>query len=66
MMVHQLSKKEASRHAIMNSPQMVAALVKALSNSSDLESTKGDYSTSSVYESSKVWISLSLKSTIAF
>ena len=36
MMVHQLSKKEASRHAIMNSPQMVAALVKALSNSSDL------------------------------
>ena len=64
MMVHQLSKKEASRHAIMNSPQMVAALVKALSNSSDLESTKGDYSTSSVYESSKVWISLSLKSII--
>jgi len=41
MMVHQLSKKEASRHAIMNSPQMVAALVKALSNTSDLESTKG-------------------------
>merc|ERR1711988_476498 len=41
MMVHQLSKKEASRHAIMNSPQMVQALVKALSNPSDLESTKG-------------------------
>ena len=41
MMVHQLSKKVASRHAIMNSPQTVAALVKALSNSSDLESTKG-------------------------
>merc|ERR1711992_11930 len=41
MMVHQLSKKEASRHAIMNSPQMVAALVKAIANSSDLESTKG-------------------------
>merc|ERR1719259_1086474 len=41
MMVHQLSKKEASRHAIMNSPLMVAALVKALSNTSDLESTKG-------------------------
>lgn len=40
MMVHQLSKKEASRHAIMNSPQMVAALVRALSNSNDLESTK--------------------------
>merc|ERR1719211_867898 len=41
MMVHQLSKKEASRHAIMNSPLMVAALVKALANTSDLESTKG-------------------------
>ena len=41
MMVHQLSKKEASRHAIMNSPQMVQALVKTLSNPSDLESTKG-------------------------
>merc|ERR1719259_335279 len=41
LMVHQLSKKEASRHAIMNSPLMVAALVKALSNTSDLESTKG-------------------------
>ena len=42
MMVHQLSKKEASRHAIMNSPQMpqmVAALVKALSNTSDLVSS---------------------------
>merc|ERR1711963_609613 len=32
MMVHQLSKKEASRHAIMNSPQMVAALVKAITH----------------------------------
>merc|ERR1712227_40178 len=41
MMVHQLSKKEASRHAIMNSPLMVAALVKTISNPSDLESTKG-------------------------
>ncbi|XP_065173731.1 armadillo segment polarity protein isoform X2 [Atheta coriaria] len=40
MMVHQLSKKEASRHAIMNSPQMVAALVRAISNSNDLETTK--------------------------
>lgn len=40
MMVHQLSKKEASRHAIMNSPQMVAALVRAMSNSTDLETTK--------------------------
>lgn len=41
MMVHQLSKKEASRHAIMNSAQMVAALVRAISNSNDLETTKG-------------------------
>lgn len=41
MMVHQLSKKEASRHAIMNSPQMVAALIRAISNSNDLETTKG-------------------------
>lgn len=40
MMVHQLSKKEASRHAIMNSPQMVAALVRAMSTSNDLETTK--------------------------
>lgn len=41
MMVHQLSKKEASRHAIMNSPQMIEALVRAISNSNDLETTKG-------------------------
>merc|ERR1719384_1618343 len=41
MMVHQLSKKEASRHAIMNSPKMVEALVKAIANTNDLESTKG-------------------------
>ncbi|XP_071493354.1 catenin beta [Diadema antillarum] len=40
MMVHQLSKKEASRHAIMNSPQMVAALVRAMSNSNDAETTR--------------------------
>jgi len=40
MMVHQLSKKEASRHAIMNSPQMVAALVRAMNNTSDIETTK--------------------------
>lgn len=40
MMVHQLSKKEASRHAIMNSPQMVAALVRAMSNTADLETTR--------------------------
>lgn len=40
MMVHQLSKKEASRHAIMNSPQMVAVLVRAMNNTNDLETTK--------------------------
>eukprot|EP00918_Siedleckia_nematoides_P086845 GHVU01191114.1.p1 GENE.GHVU01191114.1~~GHVU01191114.1.p1 ORF type:complete len:806 (-),score=97.60 GHVU01191114.1:991-3330(-) len=40
MMVHQLSKKEASRHAIMNSPQMVAALVRAMSNTTDVETTR--------------------------
>jgi len=40
MMVHQLSKKEASRHAIMNSPQMVAALVRAMNSTTDVETTK--------------------------
>ncbi|XP_023243605.1 armadillo segment polarity protein isoform X1 [Centruroides vittatus] len=40
MMVHQLSRKEASRHAIMNSPQMIAALVRAMTTSNDLETTK--------------------------
>lgn len=40
LMVHQLSKKEASRHALMNSAPIVEALVRAISNSGDLESTK--------------------------
>lgn len=40
MMVHQLSKKEASRHAIMNSPQMVAAVVRAMQNTNDLETQR--------------------------
>ncbi|XP_003743637.1 armadillo segment polarity protein [Galendromus occidentalis] len=40
VMVHQLSRKEASRHAIMNSSQMVAALVKAMTTSNDLETTR--------------------------
>ncbi|XP_025115491.1 catenin beta-like [Pomacea canaliculata] len=40
MMVHQLSKKEASRHAIMNSPQMVAALIRAMANTEDIETTR--------------------------
>ena len=40
MMVHQLSKKEASRHAIMNSPQMIAALIRAMNNTTDPETTR--------------------------
>lgn len=40
MMVHSLSKKEASRHAIMNSHQMIAALVRAVSNSNDIETLR--------------------------
>lgn len=40
MVVHQLSKKEASRLAIINSPQMVAALVRAMSNSNDIETMR--------------------------
>ncbi|XP_074644359.1 catenin beta-like isoform X2 [Tubulanus polymorphus] len=40
MMVHQLSKKEASRHAIMNSQPMVSALVRAMINTNDLETTR--------------------------
>jgi len=40
MMVHQLSKKDASRHAIMNSPQMVSAIVRAMSSSGDVETTR--------------------------
>lgn len=34
-MVHSLSKKVASRQALMNSPQMVAALVRAMANATD-------------------------------
>jgi len=40
MMVHQLSKKEASRHAIMNSPPMIAAVVRAVSNTNDVETIR--------------------------
>lgn len=36
----QLSKREASRHAIMMSPQMVAALVHAMANTNDLETIR--------------------------
>ena len=47
MMVHQLSKKEASRHAIINSLQIIAALVQVMSYTknvlgctNDLETTR--------------------------
>lgn len=37
---HQLSKREASRLAIMMSPQMVAALIHAMANATDLETMR--------------------------
>uniref|UniRef100_A0A1A8HZC2 Junction plakoglobin a n=1 Tax=Nothobranchius kuhntae TaxID=321403 RepID=A0A1A8HZC2_NOTKU len=40
VMVHQLSKKEASRHALMRSPQMVSAVVRAMQNTSDVETAR--------------------------
>lgn len=40
MMVHQLSKRETFRLAILSSPEMLGALVRAISNSNDLETTK--------------------------
>ncbi|XP_044260719.1 armadillo segment polarity protein-like [Tribolium madens] len=40
MMVNKLSNKESFRHAIMSSPEMLLALVRAISNSNDLETTK--------------------------
>lgn len=40
MMVYQLSKKEASRHALMNSPQMVSSLVRTMAQSADVEVTR--------------------------
>merc|ERR1719187_1754365 len=40
MMVHQLSKKEASRHAIMRSPQMVSAIVRTMQNTNDVETAR--------------------------
>uniref|UniRef100_A0A673KMZ7 Catenin beta-1-like n=1 Tax=Sinocyclocheilus rhinocerous TaxID=307959 RepID=A0A673KMZ7_9TELE len=40
VMVHQLSKKEASRHAIMRSPQMVSAIVRTMQNTSDIETAR--------------------------
>ncbi|XP_060757169.1 catenin beta-1-like isoform X2 [Neoarius graeffei] len=40
VMVHQLSKKEASRHAIMRSPQMVSAIVRTMQNTGDMETAR--------------------------
>ncbi|KAL7989956.1 hypothetical protein Chor_012623 [Crotalus horridus] len=40
IMVHQLSKKEASRHAIMRSPQMVSAIVRTMQNTDDVETAR--------------------------
>uniref|UniRef100_A0A3Q2GHV5 Catenin beta 1 n=1 Tax=Cyprinodon variegatus TaxID=28743 RepID=A0A3Q2GHV5_CYPVA len=40
VMVHQLSKKEASRHALMRSPQMVSAVVRAMQNTNDVETAR--------------------------
>ena len=39
-LVHQLSRKEASRHAIMQSPDMIAALIRAITDSADQETTR--------------------------
>ncbi|XP_050531685.1 armadillo segment polarity protein-like isoform X2 [Daktulosphaira vitifoliae] len=41
VMVYQLSNREAALHAIINSPQMIATLVKSIASSSDLETTIG-------------------------
>ncbi|XP_068585144.1 junction plakoglobin a [Cebidichthys violaceus] len=38
--VNQLTKKEASRRALMQSPQMVAAVVRAMQNTSDMETAR--------------------------
>ncbi|KAG7251802.1 hypothetical protein CRUP_014877, partial [Coryphaenoides rupestris] len=40
VMVHQLSKKEASRHAIMRSPQMVSAIVRTMQSTNDVETAR--------------------------
>uniref|UniRef100_A0A8C1W9L2 Junction plakoglobin a n=1 Tax=Cyprinus carpio TaxID=7962 RepID=A0A8C1W9L2_CYPCA len=40
MIVNQLTRKEASRRALMQSPQMVAAVVRAMQNTSDMETTR--------------------------
>lgn len=38
--VNQLTRKEASRRALMQSPQMVAAVVRAMQNTNDMETTR--------------------------
>ncbi|CAG5987304.1 unnamed protein product [Menidia menidia] len=38
--VNQLTRKEASRHALMQSPQMVAAVVRVMQNTSDMETAR--------------------------
>ncbi|XP_049575800.1 junction plakoglobin a [Syngnathus scovelli] len=38
--VNQLTRKEASRHALMQSPQMVAAVVRAMQNTTDMETAR--------------------------
>lgn len=40
MIVNQLSKKEASRRALMQSPQIVAAVVRTMQNTSDMETAR--------------------------
>ncbi|XP_061872458.1 junction plakoglobin-like isoform X3 [Colius striatus] len=40
MIVNQLSKKEASRHALMQLPQIVAAMVCTMQNTSDLDTAR--------------------------
>ncbi|XP_059385203.1 junction plakoglobin-like [Carassius carassius] len=40
MIVNQLTHKEASRRAMMQSPQMAAAVVRAMQNTSDMETTR--------------------------
>ena len=40
MMIHQLSKKEASRHAIMGSLQMIGSLIAVMSNTQDAETMR--------------------------
>lgn len=40
MIVNQLSKKEASRRALMQSPQIVAAVVRTMQSTSDLDTAR--------------------------